>query len=51
MKLLHKPKRKQLLLLIITDLIIPMIISLINKDNKYAMLISIISYILKMFSL
>ena len=40
----------KLLLLIITDLIIPMIISIINNDNRYIMLINVISFVLKVFS-
>lgn len=40
----------KLLLLIITDLLIPIIISIINNDNKYIMLINVISFVLKVFS-
>ena len=50
MKLLHKLKENEILLLIITDLIIPIVISIINNDNKYIMLINIISFVFKMFS-
>jgi hypothetical protein len=45
-----KEKIFKLLLLIITDLVIPIIISIINNDNKYIMLINIISFVFKMFS-
>ena len=45
-----KEKIFKLLLLIITDLIIPIVISIINNDNKYIMLINIISFVFKMFS-
>ena len=41
----------KLLLLIITDLVIPIIVSIINNDNKYIILINIISFVFKMFSL
>ena len=51
MKLLHKLEENEILLLIITDLIIPIVISIINNDNKYIMLINIISFVFKMFSL
>lgn len=51
MKLLHKLKENEILLLIITDLIIPIVISIINNDNKYIILINIISFVFKMFSL
>ena len=40
----------KLLLLIITDLIIPIVISIINNDNKYIILINIINFVFKMFS-
>lgn len=51
MKLLHKLKENEILLLIITDLIIPIVISIINNDKKYIILINSISFVFKMFSL
>lgn len=53
MKSFIKPLKEnifKLLLLIITDLIIPIVISIINNDNKYIILINVISFIFKMFS-
>lgn len=41
----------KVLLLVITDLIAPTIISIINNDNKYIMLIILISFVLKILSL
>jgi hypothetical protein len=53
MKSFIKPLKEnivKLLLLIITDLIIPIVISIINNDNKYIILINIISFVFKIFS-
>lgn len=53
MKSFIKPLKEnifKLLLLIITDLIIPIVISIINNDNKYIILINIINFVFKMFS-
>ena len=52
MKSFIKPFKENIvkLSLIITDLIIPIVISIINNDNKYIMLINIISFVFKMFS-
>lgn len=53
MKSLYKLLKEniiKILLLIITDLIVPIIISIINSDNKYIILINIISFVFKMFS-
>ena len=43
-------KENKLLLLVITDLIIPLTISLINNDNIYIIFFNLLNFMFKLFS-
>lgn len=43
-------KENKMLLLLVTDLIIPLIISIVNDDSKYIMIINVLNFMLKLFS-